>query len=337
MLHDKIEELGLPAYSNEIINKSSFIYYILQIKFLIKFCKKHKIDFVWSNLQHTNFISVFAQFFIKSKIICFRHHFMFHKGIKDFTLKVSKMERFFDIIINLLAKKIVVPSSGVYNGMKKYEFVNMKKVSIIPYIYDFSKYEYPNVKNINEIKKTYPAKLTLLMCARLIPFKRHQLVFELVNDLIKEGLDLKMFVLDEGSEKENLKNYIKKNNLTNNIIMIGFKKNFMEYMAASEILIHPSLTEASNNVVKEVGLMEKAVIVCEEVGDFDDYIEDKINGYLIPRENPKSKITFIIKDLYNNPEKINIIGKELKRTIISQFDSSEKTINQYLTLFYKYE
>ncbi len=62
------------------------------------------------------------------------------------------------------------------------------------------------------------------MCARLIPFKRHNLVFKIVKKLINDGLDIILLVLDEGPEKQNLENYIKKNYLEKSIIMLGFKK-----------------------------------------------------------------------------------------------------------------
>ena len=54
--------------------------------------------------------------------------------------------------------------------------------------------------------------------------------------------------------------------------MVGFREDFVNYMAAADLLIHPSLTEASNNVVKEMGLLQKGVAVCRHVGDFNDFI-----------------------------------------------------------------
>ncbi|MEI2824435.1 MAG: hypothetical protein V9F02_13555 [Chitinophagaceae bacterium] len=43
-----------------------------------------------------------------------------------------------DKLINRMAKAIVIPSSGVWLSMEKYEKANMNKVQLIPYIYDFS-------------------------------------------------------------------------------------------------------------------------------------------------------------------------------------------------------
>ena len=52
-------------------------------------------------------------------------------------------------------------------------------------------------------------------------------------------------------------------------------------MAACDLMIHPSLSDASNSAIKEMGLLSKAVAVCSEVGDFDEYIVNDVNGFLM--------------------------------------------------------
>jgi len=331
-LHIKLNELGIETYTNNIKKKNSFVYYLKQIFFLIRFCNHHKIDIVWSNLQHANFIAVFAQYFIKSKVICFRHHFKFIKGFSKQTIQINKTEKLFDRAINSLAKKIIVPSAGVYNGMKDTENINIKKVQVLPYIYDFNRYIKPPILEINEIKLKHPAHLNLLMCARLIPFKRHNIVFPIIKKLVNEGLDIKMFVLDTGPELENLTNYINENNLKENIVMLGFRTNFMAYMAASDILVHPSLTEASNNVVKELGLMQKTVIVCSGVGDFDDYIIHGDNGFLVSSEAPEIEIERIIRKLYQDKSILESLGENLNNIILEKYNLSKAVIEQYIEL-----
>jgi glycosyltransferase involved in cell wall biosynthesis len=318
--HSYMESIGFETWANKI-NAKGLFYYFRQIFFLINFCRKKNIDFVFSNLQHVNFISVLAQYFIKAKVVIFRHHFRYNNS-DDKQIIVNKNEAFFDRVINLLAYKIIVPSSGVYNGMKQLEKVNIKKVHIIPYIYDFSKYEMPAASEIEKIKQLYPCRLRLIMVSRLIKLKRHHIVFPVIKDLLNEGYDIKMLVLDNGPEKENLSAYINENKLSESIIMLGYKTDFVNYMAASDLLIQPSLTDASNNVAKEMALFEKAIAVSKGVGDYDDYVIDNVNGYLIPPLTSSVYLREIIIDAYNNPQKLNMMGKSLKKEIVSKFDSS---------------
>ena len=333
--HRELEKNGIQAYSSNIKKANSLVYYLRQVLYLIKFTKRGKFDFVFSHLQHANFITVLAQYFFSAKCIVARHHFKFNKGYPNIPLKVDKMEVFFDWVINCLSKKIIVPSSGVYGGMKNHEKINMKKVEIIPYIYDFSSYPNPNIKNCKAIKTKYNSDLLAIMVSRLIPFKRHHLVFSTINNLVKEGLDIKLMVFDTGVEEEKLKSYIKNNNLEENIFMLGYRNNLIDYMKASDILILPSLTEASNNVVKEMGLMKKAVAVCKYVGDFDDYVRDGENGFLMDIETPEKDIEKIIRKVIRDKNILNACGERLYKDIVSRFTQNSTALNKYKKLFIK--
>ena len=331
--HEALERNGVVTYISNINKRNPLIYYIRQITFLVKLTRKKKFDFIFSHLQQTNFICVIAQFFVSAKCIIERHHFKFNKGFPNISLVVNKKEIFFDKVINFLSKIIIVPSMGVYNGMKKYEKVNMRKVKVIPYMYDFSNYSKPNIENCKIIRQNYSSHLLVIMVSRLVPFKRHDLIFPVIKKLCEEGLKIKMIVLDSGSEEIKLKDYIKKNNLEKTIFMLGYKVDLIDYMKASDILILPSLTEASNNVTKEMGLLEKAVAVCKNVGDFDDYIQNEKNGFLIDTEKPEIDVEHILRKAYNNKDLLGRLGKELKKEIISRFENNKNTHQKYKNLF----
>tara|TARA_B110000971_G_C20036236_1_gene514397 strand:+ start:2546 stop:3673 length:1128 start_codon:yes stop_codon:yes gene_type:complete len=331
--HETLERYGVATYTSNINKKNSLIYYIRQIIFLVKFTRNKNFDYIFSHLQHTNFICVIAQFFVSAKCIVVRHHFKFNKGFPKIPLVVNKKEAYFDKVINFLSKTIIVPSSGVYNGMKNYEKVNMRKVKIIPYMYNFSNYSNPNIENCKIIRKNYSSHLLVIMVSRLVPFKRHDLIFPLIKKLSIEGLNIKMIVLDSGSEEDKLKSYIKKNNLEDTIFMLGYKEDLVDYMNASDILILPSLTEASNSVTKEMGLLEKAVAVCKNVGDFNDYIQNEKNGFLMDTEEPEIDAERILRKAYYDKKMLDRLGKELKKEVINRFENNPKTLQKYKNLF----
>ena len=69
--------------------------------------------------------------------------------------------------------------------------------------------------------------------------------------------------------------------LTDRVFHIDYTDKVLNYMAASDLLLNPSLSEASKSSVKEMGFAGKAAVVCSGIGDFDDYITHKENGFLI--------------------------------------------------------
>ncbi len=333
--HEAVEAMGIKAFSYVVPRKPSWRFFLRHIRYLIGFCRRNKIDSVWSHLQEANLIALFAQPFLKAKVVAFRHHaesaFYAEMGAL-FGLQRNKNEERVDKIINRRAKKIVVPSSGVWYCMEKFEGCDMRKVKLIPYIYDFSTYAKPDEAVVRSLREKYPCSLMLIMVSRMIATKQHMPVFEIVQKLVAEGLSVKMIVMDDGALRPQLEQFIRDHQLEQHIILVGFKPDFVNYMAASDLLMHPSLTEASNNVVKEMGLLQKAVAVCEGVGDFNDYIEDGINGFMIDRKYLKPSMEAIIRRVYNDKALMQKAGAALQTSVMEMFSDSEKNRKRFTEL-----
>jgi len=333
--HLQMEKMGFMTFTTVMERKPSWKYYLNQARFLIRFCKENKIDYVWSHLQEANIIAVLAQPFLKAKVVAFRHHaesaFYAEYGQK-FGMVRNKNEIVFDKIINRLAKTIVIPSSGVWYGMEKYEGCNMKKVKLIPYIYNFSTYQQPSQDKVKLLRDEYKCELLLIMVSRMVASKQHMPVFKILNKLVKEGMSIRMIVMDDGPLRPALEEYVVQHNLANQISFVGYRNDFINYMAASDLLIHPSLTEASNNVVKELGILEKAVAVCERVGDFNDYIVEGRNGFLIDRGDLENSTEKIIRTAYAKKDILTQLGKELKKDILEIFSDSSKNRKRLIDL-----
>ncbi len=331
VLHDYLDKLGVENHSKVYSSKISVINYIKHLFYLIKFCRIHRVDTIWSHLSTCNLVSVYAQLFLRRKrVVIFRHHF--HKSIKTEGFKsANRNERIMTGIINRLAKEIVVPSLEVQNGMIEYEKVNANKISILPYIYDFSRYGIPDSQEVNKIRTQYSAKLLILTASRMIKMKRHSLLMPVYKRLVNDGLDIKVLLLDDGIERTALEQFVKDNNLQERIFFLGNRKNIIDYLAAADLIVHPSATEASSSLIKEAGLVNKPVIVCSGVGDFDEYIEHGKNGFLINENNEAEEFEKYIRFVYENKEAANKIGKMLHEKVINEFSVNEKTVAAYLS------
>jgi glycosyltransferase involved in cell wall biosynthesis len=333
--HDTVEKMGILTSVYQFPRKPSWKFFLNNARHLIRFCRENNIDLVMSHLQEANLIAVMAQKFIKARVITFRHHdesaFYAQYG-KQFGMVRNKKEVLIDRFINRFAKKIIVLSNHVLNTMKVYEKCDDRKITVCPLIYDFSKYPQPNQVVIEKIKTEMSCRLLLIMVGRMIESKQHLPVFEVVKKLKTEGMSVKMIVMDEGPLKADLENFVKEHHLSGDIIMPGYRADLINYMATADMLIHPSLTEASNNVVKEMALLEKGVAVCEGVGDFDDYITDGCNGYMMKRSNLKSSIEKVIRDAYTDPHKISQMGKKLKIEVMQRFSDTKANRDFFLKL-----
>ena len=329
-LHDFYEERGASVHAMGIEGPQPFKL-IRQVIYLIGFCRKHRIDTMHSHLQPSNIVAVLARFFTSCRVNLFRHHCKYHFLLSKTELKPGKNEILGDMIINKLASRIIVPSESVRNAMIKYEKVPPGKISIIPYIYDFDAMKEIDKSIRDAIKARYPARLRVIMVSRLTPYNRHALALKTIIDLLDEGFDIQTLVMDEGPEENHLKKIVKASNWEEKIHFLGFQQNILEHIAACDVMLHPSLTEASNSAIKEAGLLEKIAIVCNEVGDFNDYISHGKDGYLLDPENFETESDKVLRQIYKD-DHLKILGTNLKRRVTEKFSLSEEIVDRYEAL-----
>lgn len=321
-LHRIVEEHGVKTFDHHIKKRFSLFFYLAQIRHLKKFIAEYKIEIVYSHLQQANIIAVWAQQYSKARFIICRHHS--DSAFVEFNSNTQRSDR----MINKLGKEFIAPSNKVFDQMTMVEKVDPKKIHLIRYAYDFTDYPKPNEQCVKDLKEKYKAKLLLVCIARLIPEKRHKLLFESMRELVKEGADVKLLVLSDGSLRNELETFVKTNSLSKHIFFLGHQTKVIDHLAAADVVVHVSASEASNNLIKEAGLVSKPVICCHEVGDFDEYLVNEQNSILLDRTDTQTQLTNVLRKIYAGAYPLEKIGAQLKKSVLFLF-SLEKVLNHY--------
>jgi len=344
------------------------------IQLIISFCKRHKIDLLFSHLEPTNFVSVIAQYFITTRVVIYRHH-----------VDLAKLQRFDNSITYkltyLLARNIISVSEegkrwmvekeridpkkiefinlgydfslygsanadeviaikekygvavtlitvGSLNQFKRPELIDPKKIEVINLGYDFSLYGSANADEVIAIKEKYGAAVTLITVGSLNQFKRPELSIKTLYELRQEGIDATLLFLGTGELEEALKKLVNELGLNGKVFFLGYKENILDYLTAADMLLHPSISESSCVVVKESGLVQKPVVVCKGVGDFDNYLENDRNAIVVNRDDFVNQSVVHIKKMLSNREQYRILGVNLHEEIINRF-SIDRVFNNY--------
>ncbi len=321
-IHNTVEKFGVSTENYNIAKSPSYKFYWKQIRFLNQYMRKHQIDLVYAHTQPVNFVAVFAQYFVKAKFYICRHH-------SDYIQKEgNKNALMFDRIINKLGKAFIVPSKKVFHQLTAVEGVDPIKVRLINYAYNFDHYPKPDRERVKELREKHPAKLHLVAVSRFIPCKRYDILIATVAGLIDQGFDIQINILGEGPLLNQAKDQVEALNMNNHIHFIGYTSKVIDYMDAADIVVHFSDSEASNSVVKEAGLIKKIVAVCEDVGDFDDYIENEVHGFKLSKANPAKDFERVVKQVYGKRQEWDYLGEKLKESVLQNF-SVEHVIGQY--------
>lgn len=325
-IHQRVEAFGVKTDVNQVDPSSSLLFYWKHFLFLVRYIKSNQIDIVYSHTQPVNFISVFAQYFSKTKFYICRHH-------SDYIMKgANRNAKLFDRIINRLGRRFIVPSKKVYHQLVDVEGVSKKEVRLINYAYRFENYPELDQVRIDTIREEANTELLLCTVSRFIPCKRYDVLIRCVKDLIDEGLSLKLLILGNGPLEKDSRNLVQELGLENQVVFVGFTREVLNYMATADLIVHLSDSEASNSVVKEAGLLEKRVAVCEDVGDFDDYIQDEVEGFKLNKEYPSKDLKRVLRKLGQKSDSYADMGKNLKESVLKNF-SVENVIGAYSEVF----
>lgn len=148
--------------------------------------------------------------------------------------------------------------------------VDSNKIYILPNSIDCS---YFDKKKINK-------KYDIVCLGRLSSEK------ELIN-LLKIGKALKgkypaikVGIAGSGPEKENLLNFINKYKLNENIFLLGFVEDSVEFYNSGKVFVLTSSTEGLPRTVVEAMACGIPCVV-SNVGDIKDIVIDNVNGYVI--------------------------------------------------------
>jgi len=300
--HESMKQLGAEVSSIDRPNVAA------RVLAIIRFCRKNKVDVCFSHLEPTNFVSVLAQYFCKTRFVIYRHH------IDE--AKLNGFDQSFAYKLTYkLAKTIVCVSRQAREYMINVEHVPSSRIFHINLGYDF------NLLYPLPVKKAKAEKgIRLLSAGRLNKHKRPHLNLELLKRAVDAGIDCSLTFLGVGEEEPNLREMARKYAIEDRVIFVGYTHQILDHMADADLLVHPSLLESSCVVVKEAALVELPVMLCQGVGDFDDYMKDRINGIVLPRERFVDEGLVVLQEFSKNRQPFKETAKRLRTEIISRFD-----------------
>ena len=173
-------------------------------------------------------------------------------------------------------------------------------------------------------------KLTLLMVGRLMPQKNYPRLLKTAKTLLDEGFDFHLWVLGEGEDRPKLENYIRDNNLTENIKLLGFQNNPYPFIKNADLLVCSSNYEGFSTFVTE-GLILGKTVVTTDCSGMDELLGE--NEYGIITENNDEAFVDGLRKMLNDAEILNSYTENAK--IRGQRFSKEMLTEQTQNLFYE--
>ena len=151
--------------------------------------------------------------------------------------------------------------------------------------------------------------------ARLEERKGHKFLIDTFKKLIEKRKDrsLKLLIIGEGEERENLKNYVKEANLEEKVIFTGYREDIEELMALMDIFVLTSLREGLPRVLVQAAAVGVPSVVFN-VDGVPEIIKDNYNGFLVKVKDVK-RLENRIVEYMNNKELVLLHGRNGRKFI----------------------
>ncbi|MBQ4055969.1 MAG: glycosyltransferase [Bacteroidaceae bacterium] len=111
-----------------------------------------------------------------------------------------------------------------------------------------------HIQNLSNESNSYEIKngsFKIVSVGRLVPAKGYDLLIPIVSKLTQKGLDIHLYLLGEGNERNRLEQIIQEENMSNHIHLLGYVKNPYPIMKQMNLFVCSSRSEGYSLVIAE--------------------------------------------------------------------------------------
>lgn len=180
-------------------------------------------------------------------------------------------------------------------------------------------------EEVTDIKKS--EKFVFCTIGRLVTQKGYDRLLRVHNKLVKEGLDYEIWIIGEGNKRPLLEEYIKENNLSDTVKLLGFKANPYKYLNLADSFVCSSRAEGFSTVASEAVILGKPIVTVNCSGMHELLGENNEYGLVV--ENNEDALYEGMKTMLENKDIFNnYLEKVKERESIFDYRVAVKNIEE---------
>jgi glycosyltransferase involved in cell wall biosynthesis len=323
---EEIRALGIPVDCLNI----KYLRELNAIPRLIKYLRGIKADLVHTQLEAANILGNISAKILRLPSVCTIHVLpsldvktktKLHQRVEWFVLR-----HFCDRVISVSegARQYHLEISGtssdqvttIYNGIDLSGFLQMDHV--VERALARTELGIPSTANV------------LVTVAVLRPPKGIQFMIRALPEILASHPNTYYLIVGDGSHRSALVEEVDKAGMNKRVIFAGMRKDVPRWLAASDVFVLPTLTEALPTVLAEA-MAAKLPIVASRVGGIPEMIANGQNGFLVEPEDGDGLVK-ACNHLLEHPEKRLDMGMEGWKTVRQKF-SIERQVEQLKELY----
>ncbi len=157
-----------------------------------------------------------------------------------------------------------------------------------------------NTEFENDIAEFCKKCFTIGSIGRLSEEKGYRYLINSIAHLIGEGLDIRLIIIGDGPERNELGRLVYKNGLEDYVMMPGYKKNARQYIPCFSLYAIPSLTEGLPITLLET-MQARVPVVGTNVGGIPDVLDHGRGGVLV-QPCDSMALAYALRRLYKDQD-----------------------------------
>ena len=190
-------------------------------------------------------------------------------------------------------------------------------------------------KKSSVLRSMLPENFTgkiLIHVGRLVEAKDHETLLTAMNQVVRIGHEVFLFLIGEGELKPVIEQRISELRLTDHVKMLGMRSDVDQLLLGADIFVMSSKREGLPMVLMEA--MSCALpVIATDVGGISEIVNDQESGLLVAPENPYL-LARAIEGICNRADGGSALGKKARQIIIENY-SLEATAESYAELYNK--
>jgi glycosyltransferase involved in cell wall biosynthesis len=182
---------------------------------------------------------------------------------------------------------------------------------------------------------------TIISIRNLTPIYNVESLIKAIPIVLKEVPEAKFVIAGRGSQEEKLEQLAKSLGVSDSIRFVGFiaQEELPEYLASADIYVSTSLSDAGLAASTAEAMACGLPVVITDFGDNSKWVEDGVNGFIVPLKAPKALAEKIIYLLENEDirREFGMRNKKIIEERNNYYKVMEKMENIYIVLIERYK
>jgi glycosyltransferase involved in cell wall biosynthesis len=228
------------------------------------------------------------------------------------------------------AASTIVPSTMIAGLVQA---AGAAPVHLVPYAFVAAKYEHAASVDPGAVRRSVGLEagdFVIGTFARLYADKGHRYLLAAVAALAPGCPELRWLVVGDGAERASLESQVRAAGLGPRVRFVGWRRDGLTLMAATDVVVQPTLQEAFSQVMGEAMCLERPLVMTD-VSGATDIIEDGVNGFVVPKRDPAALGAAILR-LYTDARLRHEVAAAGRRWVTTEL-TPERVVPRYEAVY----